>query len=302
MGLPPIDVCLRSLLVNGYVLDSARSDRGFLELRMHRFDHFNVRVRYNFVFYEALSNAGAKACMKTAKFRSANLVLIGPQSFADVPCFTWEAFVAQLGGPVLTWDVIEPGFRDRLVEVGHNRLPTGLTGRPDTIFETMVKAALQFMLSNRVIQYGQERLFEKLPDGVAFIDSRTPILYDCKAYGKGFSVTADDVRRFSDYVKDFTRRYGNFFDPVHSFLVVTGKMADSERSISTQAVALRAACNVQLVVLEANELGLIVESLASNPVVRRALDWRLLLADKTLRERDVQAELQRVQQDRIIGR
>lgn len=302
MPIPPVDVCLRSLLVNGYVLDSARSDRGYVELNASKLDHFGVKVRYCFVLYEALSPAGVKALVKAARYREANLVLIGPQCFSGVPCLTWEEFLARLGGPVLAWDVLEPEFRTHLIELGHNRLPAGMNGRADTLFESLARGALQFVFANRVVQYGQDRLFERLPDGVAFIDGRTPILYDCKAYERGYPIQADDVRRFSDYVKDFTRRYGGFFEPVHAFLVVSGEFADSDRSIANRAVELRAACNVQLVTVEADQLGQIVEALARNPSVRRSVDWRLLLADRKLQIGAVAEELERIQKDAMIGR
>lgn len=251
-------------------------------------------------FYEETNQTGVRAWTKAANYAKANLVLIGPQKFDGVACFTWDEFTAKLGGPVLTWDVFDEKYAENLVTLGYNRLPDGLTGKPDNLFENMVKAGLRFVLANRTVQFGQERLFEKLPDGVAFLDARTPLLYDCKAYTKGFEISADDIRRFADYVAGFNRKYTGYFDSIHSFLVVTGEMADSIRSVRLRAAELRAACNTQLVLLEAAELGGIVRLLSEHPIARRSLNWRLLMSDTVLTERAVREDLQRVLKDGLL--
>jgi len=299
MSLPPVDVCIRSLAINGYVMDRAHSDHGLILLDFHKYDRFGVRMDYSFALYDSLGEPGLKALRKLARGRS--LVLIGPSRFKDAPSLSWDELLGKLGGPVNTWAVTDPQFPVILNDLGHNQLPPGFEGNADTLFEDLVRDALMFLLTNRVIQYGQERLFEKLPDGLAFIDHSTPVLYDCKAYGKGFSITADDIRRFSSYVQDFNQRYGSYLKPVQSFLVITGELTDSVNSISGRARELRAESNVQLVALSAKELGAIVQLLTANPLGRRAINWKLLLSDSILIAKDVAKELKRVDKDAIIG-
>ena len=302
MTTSPVATCVRSLTINGYVLDRAHSDYGYTILDFHRYDHFSVRIAYSFVLYESISPSTIKSIVKAATKRNASVVLIGAKRFPGVPCLTWEDFVGKMGGPVPSWTVVDPEFSRKLQDLAQNKLPPEMEGQPDTLFENMVKEALQFLFSDRVIQYGQERLFEKVPDGIAFVTHHWPILYDCKAYGKGYSVNADDVRRFADYVNEFNRRYATIYHSVQTFLVVTGELADSGQSLERRVVDLRAACNAQLVVVCAEDLGEIVTLLVGAPASRRSIDWKRLLASNKLVAKDVREELDRIARDQLLER
>jgi hypothetical protein len=76
----------------------------------------------------------------------------------------------------------------------------GVSGRPDVLFEEYTHVALQFLLADRVIRYGQERRGEAVPDGIAFAQGQAILPYDAKAYAGGYEVSRDSVRQFGDYV------------------------------------------------------------------------------------------------------
>jgi len=71
-----------------------------------------------------------------------------------------------LGGPIKTWLPLLKDFPVVLDQLGHLKLPKGMSGKPDNLFEESVKQALQFAFASRVIRYGQARRFENVPEMV----------------------------------------------------------------------------------------------------------------------------------------
>src|SRR5690606_7771764 len=105
----------------------------------------------------------------------------------------WDEFLHRLGGPVDTWLPLEPDYEDRLQHLGANKLPNGLQGRVDDLYEQFVHAGLQFLLGDRVVRYGQSRRFETLPDGVYVPRTRVNVMYDAKAAKEGYKVDTDSI-------------------------------------------------------------------------------------------------------------
>lgn len=57
-------------------------------------------------------------------------------------------------------------------------------------------------------QLGKESRFEKEPEGIVLVDNVPDpfaLMYECKARGDSYSLSADDVRRYKDYIK--TKKY-----------------------------------------------------------------------------------------------
>jgi hypothetical protein len=209
-------------------------------------------------------------------------------------------FLDRLGGPIDVWLPLSSDFEAMLNTLGHNKLVEGMVGKADDSFEEAVKQGLQFLFGSRVIRYGQERLFEKLPDGVGFAQSDALILYDAKAYGKGYKFSQDSIRTFSDYVRKFNDRYSGYVGKVYAFVVISGDFADSEKALKSRDSELYASCQTRLVCLNAVQLAKLVNLIRDKISFRNAIDWKRILAATPLEEKELEAELKRIAKDKIV--
>ena len=261
---------------------------------------FGVETKYVFVLIsETLTENAAAAVTKDAERIGATPVAIGdvfPEGFIGL---SWQNFQARLGGPIKSLLPLEETFLYHITELGHDRPVEGLQGTPDDLFEEYVHAGLQFLLRERVIRYGQERRFEAVPDGVGLGDLL--IMYDAKAYGKGYSVDEDSIRQFKSYVDDFHNRYESYMGRVHAFVVVSGFFKNKEETLHARSAEMYSKSSVPLVYLKAEELGKMVSLLSSNPVARGAVDWKAIFATQLITSKQVEAELARVAKDGIAG-
>lgn len=227
--LPDFPLVMRTLLSGGFVLDRVEREPGYAMFVTHRLDEFGVSHCYCFaVFEDNFSSSQVETVKIEAKHYGAEPVLVG-EGCAEVPSLGWEKFISLFGGPILSLKPFEPCFREHLHELGHNRLPEGILGKPDDLFEVYVREALEFVLGARVRRYGQDRRFEVRPDGIVLLHQNFYALYDAKAYGKGYKVTQDSLRQFGSYVKDFSTRYGTYLQRMNSFLVVSGEFVQGEK-------------------------------------------------------------------------
>ncbi len=166
------------------------------------------------------------------------------------------------------------------------------------MFEEYVYVGLQFLLQHRVIRYGQERLFESLPDGIAFGGS-VLLLYDCKAAHKGYEITSNSMRQFADYVNAFHQRYKNYVGRVNSFLVISG-FFQHPNSIEDRSRELIAECGVPLSFLTAKDMGAIIKLFVDNPVYRQSIDWKRVFSGGLIQTARVVEDLRERTKDGVI--
>ena len=185
-------------------------------------------------------------------------------------------------------------------ELGHMKLPKGTIGKPDDLFEESIKQALQFAFGSRVIRYGQERRFENVPDGVSFPKQDLTVMYDAKAYNKGYSFSKDSIRAFSEYVNDFNNRYAHYVNPVYAFIVVSGHFKDSISALESRAGQLYAECSTKLVCVQASELAAACKAIEKRPTYRSSIDWRSILSSTILRSAKIEKELSRISKDKVL--
>lgn len=119
-----------------------------------------------------MSVADVGALQQVARASNASLVIVSDgekkvPAPTEVPVFNTGEFTARLGGVIDTFLPLEDTYAERLEELGRNKVPSGLAGRADDLFEAYVFAGLRFVLGRRVVRYGQERTFEVVPDGIA---------------------------------------------------------------------------------------------------------------------------------------
>jgi len=291
---------VRTLIGNGFVVDNVSRRPTYALFACHRFDEFGVSVPYVFALADApLDDPASAAVARVAAHRKAHALIIGESSL-DLPSLAWDSFIARCGGPIKSWLPLEPSFPDTLSALGHNQVLPGVEGKADDLFEEYAQVALQFVLGNRVIRYGQDRRFEPLPDGIAFARDQVILLYDAKAYSAGYPVTKESVRQFSDYVNVFHQKYEHYVGRVYAFVVVSGHFAVGKRAKENQSRAMYEACRVPLVFLTADELGAATALLVQQPAFRTALNWRTVFSGTDITSEAIRTQIESTQKDGLV--
>jgi hypothetical protein len=279
---PDVVTVVRTLMGAGFTLINTVRKPSYLAFTVRRFDEFAVENRYLIVYPEglALTDSDADALVKVGRFERAAVVLLGEveRERRDIATLRIGKFLARLGGPVTALLPLDSAYPEHLQILGHNTLPDGLTGEADDRFEEYVHAGLQFLLHERVIRYGQERLFEIVPDGFVFGRSAPLMLYDAKAATNGYDVSRQSLRQFADYVRRFHAQYEQYTGRLHCFILVSGHF-NSDETLQERSNQLYAECNVPLCFLTACEMAEIVKLMADRPSFRQAIDWRAIFAN-----------------------
>jgi hypothetical protein len=211
----------------------------------------------------------------------------------------WNRFLNLFGGPVYSTSPFDPEFGARLVTLGRNKLPPGLSGAPDDLFEVFVRVALEFILGGRVIRYGQERRFEARPDGLALPRHGFTLMYDAKAYTTAYPVTAESIRQFKSYVEDFRRRYNPYLR-LNAFVVVSTKFEQGQSALEERNREMIAECSVPLVFLRSAVLSDIIQLIAGRPSARGAINWARVFADPIVSVKRVSREMIAIDKDGIL--
>jgi hypothetical protein len=297
---PSLQVAVRTLTVGGFILEKASRYPGYAVIYMHRYDEFGVKQQYCFALFEKKPESGQIEGAKiAANHHKAELVVISPTTIHEKPNIEWTRFLSLFGGPVYSYSPLEPEFGDYLKQLGLNKLPAGLEGKPDDLFELYVHRALEFIFGCKVHRYGQERRFEARPDGIILQDRTFSALYDAKAYSKGYDVTLDSIRQFSSYVSEFRNRYNQYFE-LHSFIVISGTFSHTKKTLESRSRQFLSEANIPLVFLTAESTARIINLLLDFPAARRSINWRKIFVNSVIDPELVQAELQIIDQDKII--
>jgi hypothetical protein len=299
--LPDVPVMVRTLVASRFILDNVLSKPGYVLFECHRYDEFGARLAYIFVLCERpLESAAVTAIARHASQNTANTVVVGGGISGDSAHITWTRFLSAFGGPVNSWLPLDPTFKEHLVLLGHNQSIPGVNGRPDDLFEDYTEMALQFAFGDRVIRYGQARVGEALPDGLAFTRQDLILMYDAKAYQNGYQVTRDTIRQFADYVNAFHRKYEHYVGRLFAFLVVSGSFIGGDDSLIAQSNALYRECQVPLRFLTAEDLGATTQALAECPTVRGVLDWSDILSHTEISSAIVQRAIRTTLKDGLV--
>jgi hypothetical protein len=269
---------IRTLLGAGFIVHNVQRKPTYLAITAKRFDEFGVAATYLFGYAgdQHISDGDCAALAKVAETHKAALVLTGSVSKPpkDAVVVSREALLKKFGGAIPSLLALEPHYAAQLVVLAKNTVPPGLEGKADDLFELYVHSGLQFLLRGRVIRYGQERLFEVVPDGVILANSSPLMLYDCKAAKSGYEISRDSIRQFSDYVNSFRNRWGAYLPtPLHAFLVISSEFQD-KKVLQNRSNELYSECQVPLVCMTAECLKICVEEFTSKPHLRPAMDWR----------------------------
>lgn len=86
-------------------------------------------------------------------------------------------------------------------------------------------------------QLGKESRFEKEPEGIVLVDNVPDpfaLMYECKARADRYSLSADDVRRYKEYikVKKYQIRVRHRLDLTHFVIVTSSFSGDYETKVA----------------------------------------------------------------------
>jgi hypothetical protein len=96
-------------------------------------------------------------------------------------------------------------------------------------------------------------------------------------------------------------RYRTYLQNLNSFLIVSGKFAKGDEALDGRSKDFISEHQVPLSFMTADTLGEIIEILAENPVVRRAINWSRIFSDSVVQVSRVSSEVHTVLQDETVG-
>lgn len=297
---PNIQVAVRTLTIGGFTLEKATRNPSFALIYAYRYDEFGVKQQYCFAIFE---DPPAEDEIESAKIgaghNNTELVIISPSPIQEKVSIEWARFLNLFGGPVFSYSPLETEFGEQIKQLGFNKLPAGLEGKPDDLFELYTHKALEFIFGCKVNRYGQERRFEAYPDGVILKANRFTALYDTKAYSDGYDVDSNSIRQFGSYVTDFQYRYSQVFD-LNAFIVISGAFPSSADALENRSRQLLSETRVPLVFLTAESIVQIINLLSAFPAARRAINWRKIFVHPVVTPNLIQKELDAINKDKIV--
>lgn len=296
---PDISVAINTLTAGGHLLGNTARNPGYLLLHTSRYDEFGQTLKYCFLISEnRLTEEQIQGANIAASHAGENLVVIG-HGDVEYPHIEWESFINLFGGPVITTSPLEAEFSKNLDLLGHNQLPSTLSGKADDLFELFVHAALEFILGGRVVRYGQARLFEERPDGLAIPDPDFVALYDAKAYSDGYEVSINTIRQFHSYINFFNSTYSAWYK-LKSFILVSGHFPHNKATLERRSHELLAKSGIPLSFLNTTTLSEIVSLLKDFPLLRRSVDWARVLTAPIVDSNEVKKQVAAILRDEVV--
>lgn len=291
-----------TLITNGFEIDQMeRFPKGNIIFNILKLDKLGAVVKYSILFTKDNIETSLTTSVITLSRAFESQPFIVSDNFVSSDCttHTFQRFYDFFGGIVNTGLILIPNLPDILEELGLNKLPTVLQGDAFDLHELYVKECFQFILQSPTRRYGKDRIFESIPDGIVICKNGMMILYDSKAYSKGFDFTADDIKRFASYVEEFNNRYSAILGKVFTFTVITGKLNPTEKSIGNRSKELYRKCNCNLSCVTSRELGNIVQLLQKEPDIRVSILWKNIFSELIIDSTLVQKEIIRIKKDNL---
>jgi hypothetical protein len=296
---------VRTILLNGYIIESfARPTADAYLILVRKRDVLGGEARIVLLFADKVSSGLRSRLTGDATQHQAAAVHVSQKIDKNIANrihhITLGDFYNLLGGDIRTDRIFATNLRHVMDELGHNRLPDSFSGKPDDLLEAYTEECLEFLLECPVRRYGQERRFEPLPDGLALGRNKFNLYFDAKAYGSEFHPSADDIRRFGSYVKDFNTRYRGFVGPISLFLVVSGSFSSDKNAITEKINDFYAECATPMAFVRASDLADAVSECVGADSHRGALNWQRILVPQVFEISRLRKELLRVRKDAIV--
>jgi hypothetical protein len=291
-----------TLIINGFHIHHVdRISPNTPIIHTYKYDKLGAKIRYSILFSEdSNQTAVLQTLEKSANSFDAMPIMVNDNLKTDkLSSYTKEKFFDFFGGIVNTGLILIRNLPQILDELGHNKLPTGLTGEPEDLLELYASECLQYIFESPTRRYGSDRLFEKLPDGIVLCKGRFMILFDAKAYKNGFNFDSKTINSLRGYVDEFTQKYSSYFGSIFSVIVVSGHFNDSQKALEGRADELYKLCNSKISTIQGTELGNIVQFLKNNPDVRGSINWKNVFANSIVKVKYVQKEIDKIHKDKL---
>jgi hypothetical protein len=296
-----LEIITRTLLCNGYEINKVDRKHNYIIFYCTKFDDFGIKVSYLICIAETKMDTNSlKAITKIAEINKRYLLVIQEKAISDQIVLNKKKFLEKMGGPMLKNAPLNEKYSVILDKLGYNELPEKISGKANELFEDYVYQGLSYIFGNRVIKYGAERRFEDVADGIGFTSQNIVIIYDAKAYSKGYKFNKNAIRTFADYVNQFNQKYSPKLGRIHSFLVISGSFVDSESSLKKRDEELYKYCQTRLCCLKAKDLGVIVQKLTQNVNFITKIDWAKLFSKNILTASAFNSEFSRIKKDKIV--
>ena len=289
---------LRTLLVSGYIVTKVNriSQRATI-VSVRKRDRLGGLAASTILLSENPSANVVEMVRRTAAETHSEPLLITTGVVKNIPTLKPTKFFELLGGEVRSDRIIRDDLSAIMNELGHNRLPNGFSGSAEDLLEDYIKEGLEFLLESRGHRYGQDRLFESVPDGIVL--GRLNLYFDGKAYRKGYHPSSDDIKRFAGYVNEFNANYASTVGRIHSFVVVTGNFTAKRSALETKATDFYARCKTQLCCVTASDFGQIVTDVRLKCPNRANIKWENVFSRLRFDPSVIAAELRRINRDKI---
>ncbi|MEV4887303.1 hypothetical protein MRBLMN1_005885 [Chitinophaga ginsengisegetis] len=297
-----INVITTTLLISGFkiTLVDRVGDQSWIIVANKR-DIFGASLAYAILInFNDYSPSFAKTLQTTAAGHSATSLIVSDVfKSPNIKTISFSTFDDLLGGFVNTGLVTLPNLATVMNELGHNKVPNNLDGEADVLLEIYTKECLRYLLCAPARRFGSDRSFESLPDGIALGGGTLNVLFDAKAYAKGYAISADDIRRFSGYIEDFNERYRKLYTFKY-FLVVSGHFTDTNASLQNRSNELFNNCGARLCCIKAQDLAELSQLFSDKPLHRNAIKWENVFVKHNVTSKDVKEEITRVKKDKIF--
>ncbi|UJH67379.1 hypothetical protein [Allomuricauda sp. SCSIO 65647] len=296
------DNLIMTLIVNGYHFkDFIRVSPDHSVVIFYKYDQFGAEMWYSVLVSEKLPSTSVIETLKRTSDRnnSKPFIICDNELNVNYDSYTFDEFYEKIGGVVNTGLILNPNLSEIMTDLGQNRLPKGLEGKPDDLLEIYSKECFQFLIKTPVRRYGKDRSFESLPDGIVLGKDSTAFLFDSKAYKDGFEFSSDDINRFEKYVNDFKDRYGRLFE-IKSFLVISGKFNDSSTSIQGRSLELMSRVQVPISCISTEDLAKMVNIIHNNSGFQQSINWNRIFVNPMIRSTDLNTQINKLKKDNII--
>lgn len=293
---------ISTLVINGFHIHQIERFSATTPIvHTYKYDKLGAQIRYSILFSEDSNETAVLSSLgKSANGFKALPIMVNDNWQTDkVKSYTKERFFDFFGGIVNTGLILIPNLPQILDELGHNKLPTGLTGAPEDLLELYASECLQYIFESPTRRYGSDRRFEKLPDGLVLCKGKFMILFDAKAYTNGFDFDSKTMNSLRSYVDLFTQKYSSYFGNIFTVIVVSGHFNDSQNALEGRADELYKLCNCKISTVTGIELGSIVQLLRNNPDIRGSINWKNIFANVIAKTKYVQQEIDKIHKDKL---
>lgn len=189
---------------------------------------------------------------------------------------SWQEFLDAMGGAVPTWRALAPEYSSALLVAAKNQLPPGSKGEAWRLFEDLVADGLEFTFGRRARRLGGRKRGVTVSDILAQLPDGALVVADAKAYAEGFSADWASLRALVEYVRRQKERQRGH-NEVFGALVVAGAYKQEAQALAELSPRFIAETGCPIAFLQAKTMANIIAVAQSEPHLRNAIRWRLLL-------------------------